>query len=327
MKRFLSTVFVFILLGILSTNAAELTVASFNIRYNNSSDSVKGNGWKQRCQVITELIRFNDFEIFGAQEVMHGQLLDLLAGLPGYDYIGVGRDDGKTKGEYAPVFYQKDKFKALESGHFWLSEITDRPNKGWDAALPRICTWAKFKEFKTGFEFFFFNLHMDHIGVEARKNSAKLLLEKITEMCAGQPVIVTGDFNVDQNSADYAILEGSDLLNDSYLASRIKYAQNGTFNNFKPDMKTDSRIDHVFVSPSFTVERYGILTDTYRTEIKDSKAEQSGNFPKEVSLTKYEARTPSDHFPVKVVLSFEDRDPDSRKKSSKRKKASANYTN
>ena len=306
MKRILSVLLVLFIVGVELANAEKLTVASFNIRYHNSSDSINGNGWKQRCPVICDLIQFNDFEIFGAQEVLHDQLQDMLAGLTDYDYVGVGRDDGKTKGEYAPIFYQKEKFKALESGHFWLSEITDRPNKGWDAALPRICTWAKFRDKESGFEFYFFNLHMDHVGVEARKNSAKLVLKKITEMCDNKPVILTGDFNVDQHSPNYAVLEGSDLLEDSYEAAKIRYAENGTFNNFKPEMFTDSRIDHVFVSPDFTVERYGVLTDTYRTEIADTKAETSGNFPKEVSLKKYVARTPSDHFPVKVVLSFDE---------------------
>lgn len=305
MKPILFALLVFVFAGTQVSEAHELTVASFNIRYENSSDSIHGNGWKQRLPVICDLIRFHNFEVFGAQEVLHNQLLDLLAGLPAYDYVGVGRDDGKTKGEYAPIFYRKDKFKVLKSGTFWLSDITDRPNKGWDAALPRICTWAKFKDRKTGFEFFLFNLHMDHIGVEARKNSAKLVLKKITEMCDDKPVVLTGDFNVDQNSPNYAVLHGSGLLKDAYEVAKVRYALNGTFNNFKPDRKTDSRIDHVFVSAFFTVERYGVLTDTYRTEIEDSQAEQSGNFPKEVSLTKYVARVPSDHFPVKVVLSFD----------------------
>jgi endonuclease/exonuclease/phosphatase family metal-dependent hydrolase len=305
MKRVL---FVFLLSVIVATQiseAGDITVASFNIRYDNHSDSINGNGWRQRYPIICDLIRFHGFDVFGAQEVLHNQLLDMLAGLPGYDYAGVGRDDGKTKGEYAPIFYRKDKFKALESGHFWLSEITDRPNKGWDAALPRICTWVRLMELETGFEFFFFNLHMDHVGVVARQKSATLVLNKITHMCNGKPVILTGDFNVDQHSADYAVLEGSDLLYDSYEIAKIRYSLNGTFNNFKTDLKTNSRIDHVFVSSFFTVERYGVLTDTYRTELKDSKSESSENFPKEVSLTRYVARTPSDHFPVKVVLRFD----------------------
>lgn len=305
MKRIIVVLLVWVATGG-RAEAQELTVASFNIRYENSSDSVNGNGWHQRLPVICDLIRFNNFEIFGAQEVLHQQLLDMLACLPGYGYVGVGRDDGKTKGEYAPIFYREDKFKAVASGHFWLSDITDRPNKGWDAALPRICTWASFEDRATGFAFFFFNLHMDHVGVEARKNSARLVLKKIKEMCGGNPVILAGDFNVDQHSPDYALLAGSDLLDDAYEVAAVRYALNGTFNNFKPDRKTDSRIDHVFVSPSFTVARYGILTDTYRTEIEESMAEKSGNFPREVSLTQYVARTPSDHFPVKVVLRFND---------------------
>ncbi len=304
MKQILLFSMLLIFVEIQVSSGEDLTVASFNIRYHNSSDSIKGNGWKQRCPVICNLIRFNDFEVFGAQEVLHDQLQDMLAGLPDYNYVGVGRDDGKTKGEYAPIFYKKEKFEVLSSGHFWLSEITDKPNKGWDAALPRICTWAKFKTRDTGFVFLFFNLHMDHIGIEARKNSAELVLKKITDMNANTPVVLTGDFNVDQHSPNYAVLEGSDLLDDAYKTANIRYALNGTFNDFKPDSKTDSRIDHVFVSPSFTVERYGVLTDTYRAEIAESKSEKSGNFPKEVSLTKYVARTPSDHFPVKVVLSF-----------------------
>ncbi|MCW3808002.1 endonuclease/exonuclease/phosphatase family protein [Plebeiibacterium marinum] len=293
-----------VLLASCSEQAEEITVGSFNIRYHNSGDSIQGNGWEQRCPVVCNLIRFNDFEVLGAQEVLHDQLLDMLQGLPGYDYVGVGRDDGKTKGEYAPIFFQKEKCKVLKSGHFWLSEITDRPNKGWDAALPRICTWARFKDKVTGFEFFCFNLHMDHIGVEARKNSAKLVLNKITEMSPHIPVVLTGDFNVDQNSPNYAILEGSHLLNDCYKVAKVCYALNGTFNGFHINTKTESRIDHVFVSPDFKVERYGILTDTYRTQVAESTPQQNGNFPKEVSLTKYESRTPSDHFPVKVVLSY-----------------------
>lgn len=306
MKRILMILAILVLGAMQVSIAGQLTVATFNIRNHNSSDSINGNGWKQRCPVICDLIRFNNFEVFGAQEVLHDQLLDMLDDLPGYGFVGVGRDDGMTKGEYAPIFYQKEKLRILDSGHFWLSEITDRPNKGWDAALPRICTWAKFKELKTGFVFFFFNLHMDHIGVEARKNSASLILKKINEMCQGKAVVLTGDFNVDQHSANYAILEGSDLLSDSYETAKIRYAPNGTFNDFKPDMKTESRIDHVFITQDFTAERYGVLTDTYRTEIAESKSEKSGNFPKEVSLKKYVARTPSDHFPVKVVLSYKD---------------------
>lgn len=302
MKKF------FLILIIISVSIAacaqSLTVATYNIRNENSSDDEKGNGWKQRCPVICELIRFNDFDIFGSQEVKHGQLNDMLEGLPQYGYIGVGRDDGKIEGEYSPIFYKKDKFDLIKTGDFWLSEQTDHPNKGWDAVLPRICTWGQFEEKDTKFRFWFFNLHMDHVGVIARRESAKLVLSKIKEMCGNEPVILTGDFNVDQTHQSYAVLNTSGILDDSYEKANIRYALNGTFNGFKPDLYTNSRIDHIFVSPVMTVERYGILTDTYRT-VRDANGKiKAGDFPEEYSFKDCDIRMPSDHFPVVVKLSL-----------------------
>ena len=193
----------------------------------------------------------------------------------------------------------------LEHGNFWLSEITDRPNKGWDAVLPRICTWGEFRDKQTGFTFLFFNLHMDHVGVQARAESAKLILKKIKEFPKKLPAILTGDFNVDQNSESYKLLDGSGVMRDSYEIADFRYAPNGTFNGFHTDRKTESRIDHIFLTKEFDVKKYGVLTDTYRSEVAESsQKEQNGNFPKEVSLSKYKARTPSDHFPVMVVLSI-----------------------
>ena len=139
MKKTISlSVFVFLCVSFIY--AQDLVVGSYNIRYNNQSDAQKGNGWERRYPVITKLISFNDFDILGTQEVLHNQLEDLRRELPQYGYVGVGRDDGKTAGEYAPIFYKKDRFELLKSGHFWMAEQTDFPNKGWDAALPRICT-------------------------------------------------------------------------------------------------------------------------------------------------------------------------------------------
>lgn len=284
-------------------DAQKLRVATYNIRNENSGDVKNGNGWKQRCPVIAQLIRFHDFDIFGAQEVLYGQLNNLLENLPEYGYIGVGRDDGDKAGEFSPIFYKKSVLKPLQNGHFWLSEIEDKPNKGWDAALPRICTWGKFQIVETGKVIWFFNLHMDHIGVKARLESSKLVIQKIKTMCSGEPVILTGDFNVDQTSEGYQYIVSTGILRDSYEIAQIRYATNGTFNNFDANLKTDSRIDHIFTNKAFTIHRYAVLTDSYRAEADSSARDiKSGNFPKEVSLHQYTNRLPSDHFPVMVEM-------------------------
>lgn len=290
----------------MTLQAETMVVATYNLRNANGSDSTNGNGWGQRYPYIAQIVQFHGFDIFGTQEGKYTQLQDLKQAMPGYDYIGVGRDDGKQAGEHSAIFYRTDKFEVLEHGDFWLSEITDRPNKGWDAALPRICTWGHFLDLQTKRRFWFFNLHMDHIGVQAREESAKLVVAKIREMCKPKEfVILTGDFNVDQNNHIYTTFVSSGILADSYETAGRRYAPNGTFNNFNPSLKTDSRIDHIFVTPSVRVHDYGVLTDTYRTETAASGEEiKSGAFPKEVSLHSYEARTPSDHFPVVVRLEF-----------------------
>lgn len=302
MKRLVYSI-LFVLCAAFTVQAQSYVFATYNVRNANKSDSIAGNGWGQRYPYIALQVQFNGFDIFGTQEGKHYQLEDLKKAMPNYDYIGVGRDDGKQKGEFAAIFYRTDKFDLLEHGDFWLSTVTDRPNKGWDAALPRICTWGKFRDKKNGFTFLFYNLHMDHRGVQARAESAKLILKKIQELPNELPVILTGDFNVDQNNESYALLDNSGIMRDSYQIAELRYAPNGTFSGFHPDRKTESRIDHLFLTKEFAVKKYGILTDTYRSESTEkTEAEQNGNFPKEVSMKKYVARTPSDHFPVMIVV-------------------------
>lgn len=304
MKKIFSISMLWLLISF-CLQAETMVVATFNIRNANGGDSISGNGWGQRYPYIAQMVQFHGFEIFGTQEGKYHQLQDLKAAMPGYDYIGVGRDDGKQAGEFSAIFYKTDRFEVLEHGDFWLSPETDHPNKGWDAALPRICTWGKFKEKNSGFEFIYFNLHMDHIGVQARSESAKLILQKVKEQPSHIPVILSGDFNVDQTNESYALLNNSGVMHDAYEMADLRYAPNGTFNGFHPDRMTTSRIDHIFLSDDFQVLKYGILTDTYRTPVKESaEKEKNGNFPKEVSMQKYEARMPSDHFPVMIVVEF-----------------------
>ncbi|MDO5571823.1 MAG: endonuclease/exonuclease/phosphatase family protein [Bacteroidales bacterium] len=290
MKNILFSIF-FILLSF--TGVAKVkpsfNIATYNIRNDNKGDSINGNGWGERVTYISQMVLFHQFDIFGTQEGKKNQLEDMKNNLPDYDYIGVGRDDGKDGGEFCAIFYNTKKFKKIDDGNFWLSTETSYPNKGWDAALPRICTWGKFKDLKSGFTFIYYNLHMDHIGVEARSESAKLILKKITEEPKKTAVILSGDFNVDQFNESYLLLNNSGLLKDSYETTEFRYAPNGTFNNFNPGLKTNKRIDHIFLTKDFKVKKYGVLTDTYRSEKEN---QNKGGY----------ARTPSDHFPVMISV-------------------------
>ncbi|MBQ3731775.1 MAG: endonuclease/exonuclease/phosphatase family protein [Muribaculaceae bacterium] len=305
MKKYCMTFILFALAAM--QLSAQMLVGSYNIRYKNDGDSIKGNAWGKRCQVICDQVNFMSPDIFGTQEVLHGQLLDMRDRLDGYDYIGVGRDDGKTGGEYEAIFYKTDRLRILGQGNFWLSETPDRPGLGWDAACVRICTWGKFtRQNATNDEaFYFFNLHMDHVGVVARREAAKLIVTKIREIAQDAPVVVTGDFNVDQKDEIYRTFTDSGLLKDSFMAARLRFAENGTFNSFDPDLYTDSRIDHVFISPSIQVDSYGVLTNGYWVPNEQTEEKLKGHdAPQEISFSKYSRRLPSDHYPVFVRLGF-----------------------
>lgn len=266
---------------------ATFNVATYNLRLLNDGDTKAGNGWQQREPVVAKLIQFHDFDIFGTQEGFKSQLEDLKRDMDNYNYIGVARDDGKEKGEHAAIFYRTDLFDVIDHGDFWLSEHPETPGLGWDAVCVRICTWGRFRHKESGKEFLFFNLHMDHIGKTARTESAKLIKSKIDALGPELPVFLTGDFNVDQNNEAYRTITGDGILTDSYTRAAMVYDLNGTFNNYKTGDYTTSRIDHIFTSPTVEVLKYGVLTDTYR-----SAGDNGG----------YQARTPSDHFPVRTTV-------------------------
>jgi len=277
MKTLIATA-CFVLTCLVACVAQEFRVATYNIRYDARSDT--GNLWADRSPHLFQLIRFHGFDIFGIQEGLKHQVEALKGGLPGFDYIGVGRDDGREAGEYSAIFFDTTKFEVVRHGTFWLAENTAVPNKGWDAALPRICTWGLFTDKRTGFQFFLFNTHFDHVGVDARRESASLIVKKAAELGSGIPMIITGDFNVDQHSDSYEVLNTGGVVKDAYELASFHYAPNGTFNNFDIRRVSESRIDHIFLSPPFQVERYGILTDSY------------------------EGKLPSDHFPVMAVVRY-----------------------
>jgi endonuclease/exonuclease/phosphatase family metal-dependent hydrolase len=284
--------------GLLAAANATI-VGSYNIRYDNKGDVKSGNAWQQRAPVIAALIQFHDFDVLGTQEGFHHQMEDLCRLMPDYACSMHGRDDGKSAGEHIGIFFKKEKYELQDEGRFWLSETPDKPGKGWDASLPRICGWAKLQRKADKKTFFAFSLHLDHRGEVSRRESITLVLRKIAGIAGDAPVYLTGDFNVDQNSESYRLLKDSPRFDDSHDVAKIRFALNGTPNKFDGNAKTESRIDHVFVTKGVPVRRYGILTDSYRVATTpDPEDSKSGNFPKEVTFEDYRLRLPSDHFPV-----------------------------
>ena len=271
--------------------AQELTVGSYNIRYKNKADSIRGNGWSQRCHSICNQLLWERPDIFGVQEALYSQMEDMAARLPGYKYTGVGRDDGKRKGEYAAIFYNTQRMELLDEGHFWLNETPDKPALGWDAACIRICSWGHFKMKDTGKDFYFLNLHMDHIGVVARSESAKLVMKRITDMTDGGRTlaVLTGDFNVPQTNELYGLFTGSGVLKDCYAAAQMRFAECGTYNGFDYHFYTDERIDHIFVTPATEVSAYAVRTD--------------GRWQEDMNL-KMSRCNLSDHYPVFARIRF-----------------------
>ena len=256
--------------------AQNMNIATFNIRYDNPRDS--GNLWKDRKEPVTSLIKYHNFDVVGVQEALKNQLDDMQAGLKGYVYHGVGRDDGISKGEHSAIFYKTSKFTLEASGNFWLSTTPEKVGPGWDAKLNRICSWVSLKDKKSGKSFFVFSAHYDHQGVQARVESSKLIMEKIKSIAGDQPVIFMGDLNGNRESEWYLHVANSGLVKDSHGLAKLVHQPNGSFNSFRHDGIRNDVIDHIFVSSHFKANKWAVLTDTYY-----------GKFP-------------SDHFPVVVQV-------------------------
>lgn len=242
-----------------------VNVMSFNIRYDNPEDSM--NNWKFRKERVANAVRFYDVDIVGMQEVLRNQLEDLRQRLPEYGVVGVGRGDGKEKGEYSALWYRKSRFTLLDSGNFWLSETPEvAGSKGWDGACERIASWAKLKDAVSGKEYLALNTHLDHVGVVARREGVNLILEKVNELGGELPVIVTGDFNSEPESdviKNITDPNNPKHLTDTRLASPVVYGPSWTFHDFDK-LPYDKRplIDYVFVRNGLSVLRYGVLAET-----------------------------------------------------------------
>lgn len=236
--------------------AQSLKVMTYNIRLDIAVDGV--NQWPNRKQKVFDLLKKYDPDIIGVQEALHHQLQDILKALPGYQSAGVGRDDGKEKGEYSAILYKTERLELISQKTLWLSETPEVPgSKSWDAAITRVVTQAHFRDKKTKKEFAHFNTHFDHIGKEARLNSARI----IRGMIGGRPknlsALVTGDFNAEPVEPPYSEI----LLNQVVLDARPKEVTTGTFCTFEMNSQPCRLIDYIFYTTPWKVLRYEVIQD------------------------------------------------------------------
>lgn len=249
--------------ALLPGNAAaqtDLRAMTFNIRFATESDGE--HAWSRRKDLAASVIRFHQPDLVGLQEALLAQIEDLVERLPDYAWVGVGRDDGASAGEFSAIMYRADRFTAREWGTFWLSETPEVPgSKSWDAAITRIVTWVLFDDEDTGNSFYHFNTHFDHVGTEARLHSAHLILERLRARAYDTlAVVVTGDFNFEPTAEPYAVL--SDVLLDAREMSGAEpHGPEGTFSGFVATREPMPRIDYIFVTSGITVERYATLAE------------------------------------------------------------------
>jgi endonuclease/exonuclease/phosphatase family metal-dependent hydrolase len=238
-----------------------IRVMSYNIRFDNPDDG--DNKWEFRRERVANLIRFHQPDLIGLQEALIDQIYYLHANLPQYEWYGVGREDGHDRGEFSPVLYLKSRFTLLSKGTFWLSPYADQPSKGWDADIFRVCSWVKLLDTQSNQEFYHFNTHLDHLGKQARRESALLLQQRMINVSRENPAVLTGDFNDPPNSDFYKAITADNLMLDAKLRTILPhYGPDGTWATFDVTTGIGNQIDFIFVSPQIKVYRHGILTDS-----------------------------------------------------------------
>ncbi len=259
--------------------AQEFNAMSYNIKYDNVKDTV--NNWNDRKQDMVKLVRHYEPHFLGMQEVLHRQLTYLDEELSSFGYVGVGREDGKEKGEYSPILYDTTVFKLLKSGTFWLSETPDKISVGWDASMERICTYGLFEHKISKERVYVFNTHFDHIGMVAREKSAELIADKIKELNRDNTALVLmGDLNLPPETDPIKFLQAQ--FTDGLSASKKPfYGPIGTFSGFDFQKVLDSRIDYIFTK-NLNVKTYIHI---------DDRMENNKHI--------------SDHLPVMVELTFD----------------------
>lgn len=258
-----------------SLRAQELKVMTYNIKLDYPKEGE--HSWSNRKPFFINQLKFYEPDVFGVQEAMPNQMKDMDSLLIDYGFVGVGRDDGNDLGEYSAIFYKKDKFNVIKSSTFWLSQTPEKVSMGWDAVCNRICTYALFETKGPKQKFWMFNTHFDHIGAEARKNSAMLIIQKIRELNSDNyPVILSGDFNMEEDHESIGFI--SKNLKDSKKIAKNTFGPKGTFNGFKFHEPVTRRIDFIFLSPGISVNKYAVLSDSQ------------------------DCKYPSDHLPVYIHI-------------------------
>lgn len=258
--------------------AQSFKLATYNLRYDNPKDT--GNLWINRKEIMTDLIKKQDFDIFSTQEAKPNQLKDLIEKMSVYAWSGVDKEGNGTD-EFCAIFYKKERFELVDKGHFWLSETPEKASKGWDAKYKRVCSWILLKEIASQKTLYVFDTHFDHKGMLAQTNSAKLLLTKIATLAQDNAAVLCGDFNFDRTSSNYKILSKSAILKDAIKVAKKVTSSAGSYNGFNINSNPESPIDHIFVTADkIGVNRYSIIKDDY-----------SGKLP-------------SDHYPVVAEMFF-----------------------
>ncbi|TWF44182.1 endonuclease/exonuclease/phosphatase family metal-dependent hydrolase [Chitinophaga polysaccharea] len=250
----------------MATAQVPLKVMTFNIRYNNPDDGL--NAWPHRKDKVASEVLFLGAHTLGVQETLNDQMQDLQQQLPQYKSIGVGRDDGKTRGEYSAIFYDTTRLLLLKSETFWLSETPTVAGKiGWDGACTRIVTWGKFKDKKTNKLFFHFNTHFDHMGKIARRESAKFLLQQVHHIAGNVPAIITGDFNaIPSDEPIQIIMDPNDplhLTDSKAISETSHFGPIGTFNGWQMAEREPQPIDYIFLKGKFQVLKHASISPTW----------------------------------------------------------------
>lgn len=281
------------------TDGLELRVMSFNIRNGDANDGE--NHWKNRKQMVFELLRNQKCDVVGLQEALKFQIDEIIKEVPELGMVGVGRDDGKTKGEYSAILYNRRRFKIDESGTFWLSDTPEVPGSiTWGNACTRICTWARLVEIKTNKAFYMYNLHLDHVSQPSREKSVVLVIERIEQRKYKEPFVLTGDFNAGENNRAILYLKGKTVFDngkgnrsenplvlvDTFRVLHPDANEVGTFHQFK-GLRSGDKIDYIFTTSDVKVLETEILRDNTK-----------GHYP-------------SDHFPViaEILIPVTGKDP------------------